>query len=219
MKDFRKNSLINYVEQLEEESVLKLSQELLNEGMQPLELLQHIKEGMNRVGELYERKDYYIADLIMAGLIFKQVLELDKMTAHFHSKQNKKIGKVVLGTVKGDIHDIGKDIVRGMLEINGFEVIDLGVDVAKEIFLKKVEEYKPDIVGLSGVLTYSVDTMKEVIDAFIEAGLRDTIRFIVGGNHLTEEVCKFMGADSYATDATAGVLTCRQWINDTKGKK
>lgn len=209
-----KQHLVNYVEQLDEENVLKLANELLNEGMEPLNLLASIKEGMNRVGVLYENKAYYIADLIMAGLIFKQVLELDKMIDHFHNKQNAKVGKVILGTVKGDIHDIGKDIVRGMLEVNGFEVIDLGVDVPKELFIRKVEEYKPDIVGLSGVLTYTVDTMKEVIDAFKVAGLRDKVRFIVGGNHLTEDVCKFIGADSFATDASVGVLVCREWINE-----
>lgn len=220
MKEFGKNKdlLIKYVEELDEEKVLDLAGKLLNDNMDPLILLELLNEGMIRVGELYESKEYYIADLIMAGLIFKQVLELDKMTAHFHGKYNKKIGKVVLGTVKGDIHDIGKDIFRGMLEANGFEVIDLGVDVPKELFLKKVEELKPDIVGLSGVLTYTVDSMKDVIEAFKEAGLRDKVRFIVGGNHLTEEACRFVGADNFAQDASVGVKICRQWMDCTKGQ-
>lgn len=215
MKDSKskQRSLIEFVEQLDEENVVKLADELLNEGMDPLYLLELIKEGMNGVGKLYERKNYYIADLIMAGLIFKQVLELDKMTAHFHSKQNNKIGRVVLGTVKGDIHDIGKDILRGMLEANGFEVIDVGVDVPKELFVKKYEEYKPDILGLSGVLTYTVETMKEVVDAFVAAGIRDKVRIIVGGNHLTEEICRFIGADDFANDASIGVRTCKEWMS------
>lgn len=215
MKDFkkRKRLLIKYVEQLDEENILDLADELLNDGMDPLYLLDLVNEGMKRVGKLYESKDYYIADLIMAGLIFKQVLQLDKMAAHFHAGHINKIGKVLLGTVKGDIHDIGKDIFRGMLEANGFEVIDIGVDIPKEMFLKKYEEYKPDILGLSGVLTNTVDTMKEVVDAFVEAGVRDKVKIIVGGNHLTAEACKFIGADSFANDASVGVKVCKEWMS------
>lgn len=218
MKDLQKKerSLIKYVEQLDEVNALKLADELLNDGMDPLYLLDLINEGMNRVGKLYESRDYFIADLIMAGLIFKQVLELDKMTAHFHVKHNNKIGKVLLGTVKGDIHDIGKDIFRGMLEVNGFEVIDIGVDVPKELFLKKYKEYKPDILGLSGVLTITVDTMKEVVDACVRDGVRDKVKIIVGGNHLTEETCIFIGADNFANDASVGVKVCKEWMKDIK---
>lgn len=215
MKDFKKKKrlLIKHVEQLDEENVLALADELLNDGMDPLYLLDLVNEGMKRVGKLYESKDYYIADLIMAGLIFKQVLQLDKMAAHFHAGHINKIGKVLLGTVKGDIHDIGKDIFRGMLEANGFEVIDIGVDIPKEMFLKKYEEYKPNILGLSGVLTNTVDTMKEVVDAFVEAGVRDKVKIIVGGNHLTAESCKFIGADSFANDASVGVKVCKEWMS------
>ena len=131
MKDLGKlaETIIELVEQLDEEKVIKAAGEALNAGIDPLTLLQLVNEGMNRVGSLYESKDYFIADLIMAGIIFKEILKLDKMAAHFNSTSNRNRGKVVLGTVEGDIHDIGKDIFRGMLEANGFEVIDLGVDV------------------------------------------------------------------------------------------
>lgn len=207
--------LIKLVEQLDEEKVLALAEELLKGGMEPLYLLDLVNEGMNRVGKLYESKEYFIADLIMAGLIFKQVLELDQMTAHFHSRHINKTGKVVLGTVKGDIHDIGKDIFRGMLEANGFEVIDLGVDVPKESFVKKVEEYKPDILGLSGVLTETIETMKEVVASFEEAGLRDRVKIIVGGNHLNREACLYIGADSFASDASLGVKICQAWMGES----
>ena len=213
MKDFssKKGLIIKYVEQLDELNVIKLATEVLNDGMEPLHLLEVINEGMKRVGKLYENKDYYIADLIMAGLIFKEVLELDKMTAHFYSNHHQKIGKVIVGTVKGDIHDIGKDIFRGMLETNCFEVIDLGVDVPKELFVKKTEELKPDIVGLSGVLTYTVEMMRDVIDAFTAAGLRDKVKFIVGGSHLTKEACQYIGADNFAT--AVGVKVCKEWLS------
>ncbi|ATW23822.1 cobalamin B12-binding domain-containing protein [Candidatus Formimonas warabiya] len=215
MKNFgkKKQLLIKYVEDLEEEKVLELAKEILNDGAPPMDLLVLMNEGMNRVGKLYEKKDYFIADLIMAGIIFKQVLELEKMTAHFKGKQKEKIGKVVLGTVKGDIHDIGKDIFRGMLEANGFEVVDLGVDVPKEVFVKKTLEHKPDIVGLSGVLTSTADEMKAVVDALIEAGLRDQVRIIVGANYLTQEAGSYIGVDSIANEASGGIKVCKEWMN------
>jgi methanogenic corrinoid protein MtbC1 len=220
MKDWgeKEKELIKYVEQLDEENVLKLADELLNAGMDPLYLLDLVNEGMSRVGKLYESKDYYIADLIMAGLIFKQVLGLDKMIAQFQVGQINKIGKVLLGTVKGDIHDIGKDIFRGMLEANGFDVMDLGVDVPKEMFLKKYEEYAPHILGLSGVLTTTVDTMKEVVDAFVQAGVRDKVRIIAGGNHLTAEACRYIGADGFASDVSVGVKICKEWMSCAGGQ-
>ncbi|MBB6217347.1 methanogenic corrinoid protein MtbC1 [Anaerosolibacter carboniphilus] len=207
-----KESIIEYVEQLDEERVTELAAKALDAGIEPLDLLEIINEGMGRVGQLYERKDYYIADLIVAGLIFKEVLELDKMKEHFQSTDRKRIGKVVLGTVKGDIHDIGKEIFKGMLEVNGFEVIDLGVDVSKELFVKKVIDHKPDIVGLSGVLTYTVDSMKEVVDAFTEMGIKNGVKIIIGANHITKDICNYIGADSFANDASEGVKICQNWM-------
>lgn len=220
MEDLEKmeGRIIELVEQLDEEGVIRLANQALDAGIEPLRLLELIDEGMNRVGQLYESKEYFIADLIMAGLIFKDVLKLEKMTAHFQRSHSKRIGTILIGTVKGDIHDIGKDIFRSMAEANGFEVLDVGVDVPKELFVSKVEENKPDILGLSGVLTSTIEAMKEVVEAMAEAGLRDTVRIIVGGNHLTEDACKFIGADSFVNDASPGVKRCREWISSPRGK-
>ncbi|AKL96686.1 trimethylamine corrinoid protein MttC [Clostridium aceticum] len=208
-----KELIIKNVEQLNEDVVIELAQKALDAGIEPLSLLEIINEGMNKVGLLYAKKDYYIADLIMAGIIFKEVLTLDKMTMHFHSEYNSKVGKVVLGTVQGDIHDIGKDIFKGMLETNGFKVIDLGVDVSKEVFTQKVIENKPDIVGLSGVLTYTIEPMKEIVDALVEAGIRDQVKVIIGANHINIDTCKYIGADGFANDASAGTKICLEWMN------
>ncbi len=218
MKDInsKKAELVTWVEQLDEEKVIELAREILDSGVEPLELLELINEGMERVGQLYENKDYYIADLIMAGLIFKEVLKLDTMTAQFQGGNPWKNGKIVLGTVKGDIHDIGKDIFRGMMEANGFEVIDIGVDVPSELFLKKFDEHKPDIIGMSGVLTNTVETMKETVDAFVEAGRRTQVKIIAGGSHLTEDACKYIGADRFVVDASIGVRICREWVEGIK---
>ena len=211
-----KESIIEYVEQLDQEKTLELAAEALDAGMKPLDLLQIINEGMNRVGKLYENKDYYIADLIMAGLIFKEVLELDKLKEHFLSTHRRIVGKVVLGTVQGDIHDIGKEIFKGMLEVNGFDVIDLGVDVPKELFVKKIIDHKPDIVGLSGVLTNTVDSMKDVVDDLVKVGIRDQVRVIIGANHITKDACSYIGADGFSNDASEGIKICLEWM---KGKK
>ncbi|AOY74764.1 cobalamin B12-binding domain-containing protein [Clostridium formicaceticum] len=209
-----KEQIIKNVEQLNEEVVIELAKKALEVGIEPLSLLEIINEGMNKVGILYEKKDYYIADLIMAGIIFKEVLALDKMTMHFQNEYSKKVGKVVLGTVQGDIHDIGKDIFKGMLETNGFKVIDLGVDVSKESFTKVIIENTPDIVALSGVLTYTIEPMKEIVDNLVEAGIRDQVKVIIGANHITKDTCKYIGADGFANDASAGTKICLEWMNE-----
>ncbi|MGB9792929.1 MAG: cobalamin B12-binding domain-containing protein [Thermacetogeniaceae bacterium] len=215
----KESELIRYVEQLDEAKVLELAAELLDEGIDPLRLLELVNEGMKRVGKLYESRDYYIADLIMAGIIFRQVLSLDKMVEHFQARHGEKIiGRVLVGTVAGDIHDIGKEIFRGLMEANGFEVIDLGVDVPSETFVKKAAELRPDIVGLSGVLTNTIDAMKEVVDALAEAGLRDSLKVIVGGSHLTAEACSYIGADAFAREASEGVKKCLEWISSEGGE-
>ena len=136
-----KEKLIAAVTELEEDEVLKLAEKALREGMEPVELLKTINLGMHNVGKLYEEKTYFIADLIMAGIIFKGVLGLKGMQEVFYSKDQKKIGRVVLGTVAGDLHDIGKDIFRGFMEANNFEVIDVGVDCPK-MFCQESQENK-----------------------------------------------------------------------------
>ncbi|MDT3701066.1 MAG: cobalamin-dependent protein [Thermincola sp.] len=220
MEDLKKieRKIIEHVEQLDQEEVITLADQALDAGIEPLRLLELMDEGMNRVGQLYESKIYFIADLIMAGLIFKDIIKLEKMAAHFQRSHNKRIGTMLIGTVKDDIHDIGKDIFRSMAEANGFEVIDIGVDVPKELFVSKIIENKPDIVGLSGVLTNTIEAMREVVEAIDKAGLRDTVRIIAGGNHITEDACRFIGADSYANDASLGVKRCKEWISSVLGK-
>lgn len=212
-------NIIKAVEELDEDKVMELVQKALDEGMKPLSLLDLIKQGMDRVGKLYEDKEYFIADLIMAGLIFKEVLELDEMAAQFHCDSRPRLGTLMIGTVKGDLHDIGKDIFRGMMEATGFRVVDLGVDVPKETFVKMAKEHKPDIIGLSGVLNFTIGTMKDTVEALTEAGLRDDIMVIIGGNHLTKEVCEYVGADFYTNDASVGTKVCKDWLkgNNKRG--
>ena len=213
-EDEDKERLVDSVEQLDEKKVLELTNLALDQGVNPLDVTDMIIEGMNRVGKRYEAKDYYIADLIMAGIIFREVLGLSKMTS-FSNSYYIKSGKVLLGTVKDDIHDIGKEIFRAMLETNGFEVMDLGVDVPKETFVKKAEEFKPDIIGMSGVLTNTVDQMKQVVLEFTKAGLRDQVKIIAGANYLDANGCRYIDADAFATEAPKGVEICLGWMKNS----
>jgi len=134
------------------------------------------------------------------------------MVSHFQETSGEKIGRVIIGTVVGDIHEIGKGIFKGMLETHGFEVIDLGVDVTKEEFVNKVIQYKPHILGLSGILTITTEPMKEVIQALIASGVRDDIKVILGGEHINEDICKYIGADAFSNDATQGLEICLAWL-------
>lgn len=211
-----KELLVDSVEQLEEQKVLELTNKALDQGVNPLDVINMIIEGMNRVGKLYEGKDYYIADLIMAGIIFREVLGLSKMTS-YSSSHNIKSGKVLIGTVKDDIHDIGKEIFRALLETNGFEVMDLGVDVPGETFVRKTEEFQPDIIGLSGVLSSTIDQMKQVVNDLSNAGLRDQVKIIAGANYLNTNGCSYIGADAFATEASTGVEICLGWMKSSNG--
>lgn len=212
-------SIVKAVEELNEDNVLMLVKNSLDQGIDPFYLLNLVKKGMDRVGRRYENKEYYIADLIMAGIIFKEVLNIIKNTDVFKYSQKMFMGKVVLGTVKGDLHDIGKEIFKGLMEASGFNVIDLGVDVPKETFVKTVELYRPEIVGMSSVLTFTVDSMKDIVDALIEADLRKDVFVIAGGSHLNQELCRYIGADYFTNDALKGVKKCKEWIEKIKNKE
>ncbi|MGD9210478.1 MAG: cobalamin-dependent protein, partial [Desulfobacteraceae bacterium] len=123
-----------------------------------------------------------------------------------------KVGKFLLATIEGDIHDIGKNIVAMMMDLNGFEVMDLGVDVPADTIIEKAKEFNPDVIGISGLLTLAFDPMKGFVEKLKEAGLRDNYKVIIGGAQLDEQVCKYIGADAFVTDAVAGVNKCKEWM-------
>jgi 5-methyltetrahydrofolate--homocysteine methyltransferase len=124
----------------------------------------------------------------------------------------KRQGKVLIGTVEGDIHDIGKNILTFMLDVSGFEVLDLGVDVSPQGFVDAIQDFQPQVIGLSGFLTLAFDGMKETIKAIETAGLRDGVNIMIGGGQVSEEVCRFAGADAYGRDAMAGVSLAQKWV-------
>jgi 5-methyltetrahydrofolate--homocysteine methyltransferase len=205
--------LTNLLADLKEKESLNNVQDRLKASEDPLKILGEAQRGMAIVGERFASGEYFIPDLIYSGEILRQISALVKPHLSGGSIQTKKLNKIVLGTVAGDIHDIGKDIVAFMLDINGFEVYDLGIDVPAEKFVAKVNETGASIVALSGFLTLAYDSMKNTIEAIKQAGLRDKVQVMIGGGQITEEVMKYTGADAFGKDAMVGVALAKKWTN------
>ena len=203
--------LINLLADLKEQEALKVVKDRLGKGEDALKILDDARKGMEIVGKRFAESQYFIPDLVYSGEILKAVSELVKPKLTKDAGP-KKLGKVVFGTVAGDIHDIGKDIVVFMLDVNGFEVHYLGVDVPVQKFVDKIKETGAPVVGLSGFLTLAFDSMKQTIEAIQGAGLRDKVKIMIGGGQMTDEVRKYTGADAYGKDAMAGVSLAQKWI-------
>lgn len=196
---------------LDIDNIGRLCEEAVKAGVPAYEIVMNaMAKGMEVVGEKYERNEYFLAELIMAGETMKEGMKV--LEPYLKTGELKKIGKVVIGTVRGDLHDIGKNIVVTLLNAAGFEVIDLGVDVPPEKFVEAVKENSPDIVGMSALLTTTMIEMEEVIKALKEAGLRNKVKIIIGGAPITEEFARKIGADAAARDAVEGVNICKSWV-------
>jgi corrinoid protein of di/trimethylamine methyltransferase len=214
VKDRIFRSLTEAVVNFDIEGVRRLAQEVIDNGLDPYEAItEALNEGMRIVGEKYEAKEYFLSELLLAGESMKAALEI--LTPHLKTSGIKAIGKVVIGTVKGDIHDIGKTIVTTLLRSAGFEVIDLGVDVSAEKFIESIREADADILAMSALLTTTMPYMGEVVKELEENGLRGKVTVIVGGAPLSEDYAKKVGADLYAVDAVEAVRKLRDHM---KGK-
>ena len=208
-----KAKLVTAVSTMKQQEAISLVKEMLEEGKDPQVILDGCKEAMAIVGNNFEAGKYFLAELMMAGKIFRQISELVKpKMAVTSSGKASTLGKVVIGTVKDDIHDIGKDIVTFMLDVNGFEVHDLGINVPAARFVSKVKEVNPDIVALSGLLTLIFDQMKETVNALKEAGLRENVKVMIGGCQMDDGIVKYIGADAYRPDAVSGVKLAKEWV-------
>jgi 5-methyltetrahydrofolate--homocysteine methyltransferase len=196
---------------MREEEVLKRTEELLEEGTEPMAILDACRKALDIIGKRFETGESFVPELIMAGEMMNAVTEMVKPKLT-QDKSTEPIGKVLLGTVEGDIHDIGKDVVSFTLEANGFEVIDLGVDVPPDTFVQKIKEIQPDVIGLSGLLTLAFESMKVTVDAITEAGLRDQVKIMIGGAPVDELVREHSGADGWGKDAMEAVALAKQWI-------
>jgi trimethylamine corrinoid protein len=205
------NRLVELMADLMEDEVMALVKEKIAQNADPMEILDDARTAMEVVGKRFETCEYFIPDLIMAGEILKEISEIVKPLLEKPGASAKK-GKVLIGTVAGDIHDIGKDIVTFMLDVSGFEVLDIGIDVPVETFIQKIKEFQPQVVGLSGFLTLAFDSMKKTVEAIEKEGLRDKMKIMIGGGQMDERVKTYVGADAYGKDAVAGVQLCKQWI-------
>jgi len=202
--------LVSALADLKEKEALKIVEDRLKAGEEPVKILDDARKAMEVVGKRFASSEYFMPDLVYSGEILKEITDIVKPKMG-KAGEIKRLGKVVFGTVAGDIHDIGKDIVVFMLDVNGFEVHDLGVDVPAQKFVEKMKETGAPIVGLSGFLTLAFDSMKQTIDAMKAAGVRDKVKVMIGGGQITEEVRKYTGADAYGKDAMAGVTLAKKW--------
>jgi methanogenic corrinoid protein MtbC1 len=202
--------LVNAIAEMMDEDAVRITQELIDGGTPPLEILDACKQGMAIVGRRFEDGEYFVPELILAGEMLRQISEIVKPLLA-DSADAPKLGTIVLGTVAGDIHDIGKDIVGFMLDVNGFEVHDLGVDVPVGRFVEAVRDLRPQVLALSGFLTLSFDAMRDTIAAIDAAGLRGSVKVMIGGGAVDEHIRAFAGADAFGSDAMAAVTIARTW--------
>lgn len=205
-------AMVEAFSDMREEEALDLARRALDGGTPPLEVLEACREAMTIVGKRFEDGEYFVPELILAGEMLREISALVKpLMAASADVEGPKRGKIVMGTVQGDIHDIGKDIVYFMLDVNGFAITDLGVDVPVETFVDKVRELQPDVLALSGFLTLSYDAMKNTVQALEAAGLRDRVKVMVGGGAVDDQIRAYSGADAFGADAMAAVGLAKQW--------
>jgi len=202
--------LVKAIVEMREEDALEISRKLLDAGEAPLSILDACREAMDVIGKQFENGEVFIPELILAGEMMGQITE--EVKPHLkHEGDSKKLGKVVIGTVQGDIHDIAKDIVAFMLEINGFEVTDLGVDVPPEKFVETAKANDAKIVALSGFLTLAYDPMKDTVAALKAAGM-DDVKVMIGGGQVDDMIRAYANADAYGKDAMAAVALAKGWV-------
>jgi methanogenic corrinoid protein MtbC1 len=202
--------LVEAIVDMREEEALKLVRDMVESGSDPKAILDASREAMDLIGQRFEEGTYFLPELMLAGEMMNQITEIIKpMLAEMPDRERH--GKVLIGTVQGDIHDIGKNVVSFMLDGNGFEVYDLGVDVPPQKFVEAIKEFQPQVVALSGFLTLSFDSMKNTIAAIKSSGLRDKVKIMIGGGQINEEVKEYAGADGYGRDAVAGISMAKKW--------
>ena len=213
-KTEQENNLVAWLSDMNEDDAFALAKKmLLEEGANPLRVLELCREAMDIVGKRFEKGEYFLPELVLAGEMLENIGAIAKpLIKQAPGEEPKKLAKVLIGTVHGDLHDIGKNIVTFMLDINGFEVKDIGIDVPVKDFISAINEFRPDVVGLSGFLTLAFDSMKETVEAIQNAGLRDKLKIMIGGGQVDEAVCNYTGADAFGINAIDAVSLCKNWM-------
>ena len=209
----QEQQLIDALAEMREDEALALARTMLDRGDNPVRVLELCREAMDIVGKRFEKQEYFLPELVLAGEMLETIGALAKpLIVQSSGGEAKKLGRVLVGTVHGDLHDIGKNIVTFMLDINGYEVRDIGIDVPVSKFIDDIREFQPAVVALSGFLTLAFDSMKETVQAIEREGLRNGRKIMIGGGQVDEAVRTYTGADAYGSNAVAAVTLCRQWI-------
>ena len=205
---------IKAVVDMDIEMAKKVCQEAIAEGMHPIKIIQEgIAKAASVISEKFEAEEFFIPELIMAGEIIKETMKI--LEPQIIEKGNTNtLAKVIIGTGKGDLHDIGKSVVITFLEAEGFEVIDLGVDVSSEKFIEAIRTEKPDILAVSALVSMTLPEVSDLMKALVKVNLREQVKVIVGGAPVTEDFIRDIGADAYAKNAIDGVNTCLRWVKN-----
>src|SRR5450830_9082 len=208
--------LVEAIAEMREEEAFALAKTMLDRGEDPVRVLELCREAMDIVGKRFEKQEYFLPELVLAGEMLENIGAMAKpLILEKSGDAAKKLGRVLVGTVHGDLHDIGKNIVTFMLDINGFEVKDIGIDVPVKTFIKEINDYQPDVVGLSGFLTLAFESMKETIAAFETEGMRSKFKIMIGGGQIDETVRNYTGADAFGVNAVEAVHLCKNWMGAT----
>ena len=209
----QEQQLIDALADMREDEALALARTMLDRGDNPVRVLELCREAMDIVGKRFEKQEYFLPELVLAGEMLETIGAIAKpLIVTSAGGEAKKLGRVLVGTVHGDLHDIGKNIVTFMLDINGYEVRDIGIDVPVAKFIEEIRDFKPEVVALSGFLTLAFDSMKETVEAIEKEGLREGMKIMIGGGQVDDAVRTYTGADAYGSNAVAAVTLCRQWI-------
>ncbi len=210
----QEKQLVEWLADMNEDDAFSLAKKmLLEEGANPLRVLELCRNAMDIVGKRFAKGEYFLPELVLAGEMLENIGAVAKpLIKQAPGEEPKKLAKVLIGTVHGDLHDIGKNIVTFMLDINGFEVKDIGIDVPVKTFVDEISQFQPDVVGLSGFLTLAFDSMKETVAAIQDAGLRGKLKIMIGGGQVDETVRNYTGADAFGTNAMDAVSLCKNWM-------
>ena len=210
---FLKESIVN----LDFDAVVKVAQEAMDAGIDPhTTITEGMVPGMAIVGEKFETGEYFLSELVVAAEVMKEGLKI--VNPYLKGDSAERLGKVVIATVEGDHHDLGKNIVTSLLRVQGFDVIDLGVDVPTDKIINAVKEHKPAILGMSALLALTMTKMGEVVEALKTANLREKVKVILGGTPVTSEFAESIGADYKAVNALEGVKKCGEWVSAQERK-
>ncbi len=207
------NDLTTAMADIEDEQVMDLVEKQVSEGRDPFLILGNLKEGMDIVGQRFSDNEYFLVELVMSADVFKRAME--KLESGLLSTQTEEeSGKIVIGTVAGDVHYIGKNLVVAFLMSNGFDVYDLGEDVPPEKFIEKLKETGAKVLALSGLITITHEVMKQTIEALDQAGIRDSVKVMIGGGDIDQSIVEYTGADAFGKDAMSSVDIARKFIEE-----